>query len=226
MILSLSLRNSLALSELQLWGEKMTHVGQGYYTGTWTFPSSCRSQTLLMEQTPSLAGSGTLSAEAEQSPRFLFNFPSRIAMLAKLLCGNWPRLFLRFLPASKVYESKIIFRIWKCRSSWSHWKITTQESTMIAKETWLALFRSKPIRPTFKDILDWKFVSPLLPYVILPPSRLFINNEFLISRITLWMKAFCFLGSTLNLWISISIKVFFLLLDQINFYCSLICLPD
>ena len=119
------------------------------------------SQTLLMEQPLSLAGSDTRSAEPGQSCRLLFNFPSQIAMLAKPLCGNWPRLFLRFLPASKVYESKIIFRILKRSSSWSHWKITTQESTMIARENWLALFRSKPIRPAFKDILDWKFASPL-----------------------------------------------------------------
>ena len=109
-------------------------------------------QPLLMEQALSLAASGTLSAEPGHSLRLLFNILSQIAMLAKPLCGTWPRLFLRFLPVSKVYESKIIFRTWKCSSSWSHWKIITQESTIIARETWLPLLRSKPIRPAFKDI--------------------------------------------------------------------------
>lgn len=148
--LSLSLGNSLALSET---------VMRWVSGADWTFHSSCWSHPLSTADI--IDGAGTLSAEPGQSFRLLFNFLSQIAMLAKLLCGNWPRLFLRFLPASKVHESKIIFRIWKRSSSWSHWKITTQESTMIARETWLALLRSKPIRPAFKDILDWKFASPL-----------------------------------------------------------------
>lgn len=126
------------------------------------------------------------------------------------------------VPSSfKIYKSKMITGTWKHSSSWSHWKIIAQRFTMIARSIWLVLIRSKTIRPAFKVILDWKFASPFaLPYV----SKITREQWILTFYNNYWWKLSAFWGSTLNLWISLSIKAFFLVLGPINFCYSLICL--